>query len=485
MKLDGKTTVEYGRVAVLHQVAKRINLVKVINKCAPKKGDLSVGELVEVSAINRIVDPLAKTNIPQWYETTYLPELLGFELPLSSGYQTLTRCYDVLTEDVQMDIEIELAPIVKRVYHLTDDTYLYDLTNTFVEGIGEAEILQFGHSKENRSGNKLVNYGMVVTQEDAIPLFHRAFPGNKNDCRTVKSTMDLFHSRLGLQGCLVMDRGLVSAENIKDIVDDRHLDLVAGLRSNKKLKGQVVDIPMDKYGPTFLLKKETVRAYEFPHVIGDKERRCILYHSEDKAKRDAKAREKNLKDVTEEMKKFEKKAQRKGRGRKSKTNALIKKIEDLLQKKGMKDIVQYRFVGGRGGRSLKWCIDDDAIKTEECLDGKYILITTLNKKPKDILGIYRSRNGIERAFRMTKECIHIRPIFNRKDEHIRAHLFICFIAYLLLSLVEKELKGTDAQMTGMKAMRELKSETVQVDRKLRQRGGKKVLKALRLKKPDR
>ncbi|MCI0496800.1 MAG: hypothetical protein L0Z54_00675 [Thermoplasmata archaeon] len=67
---------------------------------------MPVGELVENLAINRIVDPLAKLNIPHWYQQNYLPELLDVSLPLDSGYQTLTRCYDYLTDVVQMDIEM-------------------------------------------------------------------------------------------------------------------------------------------------------------------------------------------------------------------------------------------------------------------------------------------------------------------------------------------------------------------------------------------
>ena len=105
----GKASVEYGNVAALHKIAERIGLIEIVNSCAPKDSGISVGHLVEIMAINRAVDPLAKTAMPEWYQTTYLPELLGVELSIENGYKTLTRCYDYLTDGVQMDIELALA----------------------------------------------------------------------------------------------------------------------------------------------------------------------------------------------------------------------------------------------------------------------------------------------------------------------------------------------------------------------------------------
>lgn len=479
----GKASVEYGNVAALHRIAERIGLIEIVNSCAPKDSGISVGHLVEIMAINRAVDPLAKTAMPEWYQTTYLPELLGVELSIENGYKTLTRCYDYLTDGVQMDIELALARKVRKEFGLDETTYLYDITSTFVEGEGEADILQFGYSRDNRPDRRQVNYGLVVTREWRIPLFHQAFPGNMNDSKTVKSTMNTFHEDLGLTGCMVVDRIMVTASNVVDIVDNKGLDLVGALRLNPKLKKLILNVPMNRYKGPFTLGKEAIQFKEKSIEIGGKKRRCILYYSEEKARRDAKAREKKLKRVEKELEGIEKKLTRKGRGRKAGKEAMEKKVDKLLSKLKISNFIGYRFVGGRGGRRLKWWRKEKALKEAEYLDGKYILVTTLTEPPDEILIIYRSRNGIERAFRITKESIRIRPIFNRKEEHIKAHLFICFIAYLLVSLLEMVLRKKGHKITAVKALKKLKLERCMVDRVIDTEMGKRLLKSLRINVP--
>ena len=105
---------------------------------------------------------------------------------------------------------------------------------------------------------------------------------------------------------------------------------------------------------------------------------------------------------------------------------------------------------------LKWELNQTALKEEEILDGRYWLVTTLDASPKEVLEIYRSRDGVERAFRITKETIKIRPIWNRTEEHIKAHLFVCFLAHLLISLLELEARKQIPGITGVKMLDKLK-----------------------------
>ena len=134
-------TVEYGTVKALHAIAERIGLIDIVNRVAPKRNGLPVGELVFIMAANRILDPRPKYTIPDSYRRTYLPELVGVDLPLDSAYQTLTRCLDYLSDDIQLEIEMALAARVMEAYHLMPESFIYDVTSTFVEGEGGAEIL--------------------------------------------------------------------------------------------------------------------------------------------------------------------------------------------------------------------------------------------------------------------------------------------------------------------------------------------------------
>jgi len=83
-------------------------------------------------------------------------------------------------------------------------------------------------------------------------------------------------------------------------------------------------------------------------------------------------------------------------------------------------------------------------------------MTTLEVSPNEVLDLYRSRDAVERGFGITKETIKIRPIWNRTEQHIKAHLFVCFIAHLLYSLLEIEARKQIAGITSVKMLDKLK-----------------------------
>jgi len=461
---EGGVSVEYGTVKALHAIAERIGLIDMVNRAAPKRNGLPVGELVFIMAANRVLDPRPKYTIPDWYQRTYLPELVGVDLPLDSAYQTLTRCLDYLTDDVQMDIEIALAARVIESFHLEPESFIYDVTSTFVEGEGGAEILQYGYSRDHRPDCRQVNYSLCVTMEPTVPLFHQAFPGNTVDSKTVKETMVRFKDMLGLDGCLVVDRGIVTSANIVEIVDERKLDLVGGLRMDKRFRALALKTTLKSFGKAFTLKDEVLQAKEFGIEIGGRDRRCLLYCSADKAERDRKSREMRLAKVREGMDAIASSLSREGRGRRPTKNSVEGRIALLLEKYHCERLIDWRLVGGRGGRRLKWELNQASLKEEEILDGRYWLVTTLDDPPKEVLEIYRSRDAVERAFRITKETIKIRPIWNRTEEHIKAHLFVCFIAYLLYSLLEINARKQIAGITGVRMLDKLRILTKRAKR---------------------
>ena len=101
-------------------------------------------------------------------------------------------------------------------------------------------------------------------------------------------------------------------------------------------------------------------------------------------------------------------------------------------------------------------MNEAAPKEEEVLDGRCWLVTTLDVSPKEIIEIYRARDAVERALRITKETIKIRPVWNRTEEHIKAHLLVCFIAYLPYSLLEINARKQIAGIAGVKMLDKLK-----------------------------
>lgn len=392
-------TVEYGTVEGLHATAERIGLMDIINQAAPKRNGLPVGELAFIMAANRFLDPRPKYTIAEWYQRTYMPEIIGIDLPPDIAYQTLTRCLDYLTDDVQMEIEMALAGNVMESFHLKPESFIYDVTSTFVAGEGGAEILQYRYSRDHRPDCRQVNYSLCVTMNPTVPLFHEAFPGNTVDSKTVKETMVRFMDKLGLGGCLVVDRGIVTSANIVEIVDERELGLVGGLRMDRRFRAFALKTSLKSFGKPFTLKGEALQAKEFSVDIGGNNRRCILYYSEEKAERDKKSRDIRLARVKEGMEEVAASLTREGAGRKPTRNGIERRIVLLLEKNHCERLIDWRLVGGRGGRRLKWELNEAAIKEEDVLDGRYWLVTTLNNSPKNVIDTYRARDAVERSTR--------------------------------------------------------------------------------------
>ena len=89
-------SVGYGTVKALHAITEQIGLIDIINQSAPKRNELTVGELAFIMSANRVLDPRLKYTISELHQRTYLPELLRIDLPLNSACQTLTRCLTAL-----------------------------------------------------------------------------------------------------------------------------------------------------------------------------------------------------------------------------------------------------------------------------------------------------------------------------------------------------------------------------------------------------
>lgn len=92
--------VEYGTVKALHVLAERIGLIDIVNRAAPKRKGLPVGELVFIIAASRLLDPRPKYTIPDSYQWIYLSEIRGVDLSPESAYQARTRFLGYLMDVV-------------------------------------------------------------------------------------------------------------------------------------------------------------------------------------------------------------------------------------------------------------------------------------------------------------------------------------------------------------------------------------------------
>ncbi len=132
-----------------------------------------------------------------------------------------------------------------------------------------------------------------------------------------------------------------------------------------------------------------------------------------------------------------------------------RKVERLPEDKDCVGLVRFAFAPSRGGTRFKWARDNKAIRERAKTDGKYVLVTTLDKSPTEVLELYRTRDRLERAFRLTKGTLQIRPIWSRNKERILAHVFICFLTCLLGSILQMILREEKPELTEIRALKRL------------------------------
>lgn len=161
-------TIEFGCSAALWQIAREIDLAGIIDANTRKERtqNLSLGEYITIAAINRCVAPCSKTKLKQWFEKDWLSTRYTIN-PKILNAQTYWNHFQYLSDKVLQKIELDLGKTVIDTYELDLDSLFYDPTNffTFSKGGNGSEILQFGHSKENRNGCRLVNYSLLCARE--------------------------------------------------------------------------------------------------------------------------------------------------------------------------------------------------------------------------------------------------------------------------------------------------------------------------------
>jgi len=439
--------IEFGVSAALWQMAEEINLAGIIDAHTGKERNqnLSLGEYITIAAINRCVAPCSKSKLKRWYEKDWLSTRYDVD-PKVLNAQTYWNHFQYLSKEVLAQIELALGQIVVDKYDLDLDSLFYDPTNffTFSKGGEGSELLQFGHSKENRNGCRLVNYSLLCARESGIPLMHETYAGNVQDAREFKEVPQRIANRLLALGrdperiTLVFDKGNHSKEAFAAI-DQMGLGFIAS-RKNSTHK-ELLHTPRDKFTKTVLpLTKKAVEYFKTTKMIYEKNR--ILYVVLDplKQKKHAIKFGENLDKKVLEIKEYFK--DRLNVKMWSKKEAVEKKLKSITGRRPLADVIITKVLGTDRNMTLKVSIDEKARKAHEATLGRTILFTNREEwTPEAIIWGYREQYIVEHAFRDMKSptAIAVRPMYHHADTSVRAHVFLCVISLLLLSLLRLKL----------------------------------------------
>lgn len=421
---DGDTPLRFigsypmGGAYLLRALWEQLGIPDALSQCMKDRSFTSPVEWAAFAmTANRALAPDSKRGVEEWVR-----EDVALGNPESIELQHLYRAMDVLLEYREI-IHKEVFFAVADLLNLEVDLIFFDTTSTYFEMDEEDEngLRQYGHSKDHRPDLPQIVIGLAVTKE-GIPVKCWTMPGNTSDMKTVET---IKNDLLGwkLSRCVwVMDRGMNSEDN-RLILQKAGGHYIIGekLRDNQDVHKEV----LAKRG-RFTAIRENLEIKEVVVGDGERRRRFILVHNPEEAKKDKATREKTLKKIDEALKS-------------------IKEQKGQCHKKNVCAILSHRTMG-RYLMQLKTGaikIDKGKIKEEAHLDGKYIISTSDDTlTPEDVALGYKQLMEVERAFRSLKTTLDLRPVYHRKDERIQAHVFLCFLALLLVRIAERKTNMT-------------------------------------------
>lgn len=367
--------------------------------------------LILALIVQRILFPCSKLAATRYWHTTTLAEELGVG---DASRKELYAAMDWLLRR-QQDIEQKLA---RR--HLAEGAVvLYDVSSSYYEG-RTCPLACYGHSRDGKKGLPIIVYGLL-TDARGRPVALDVYPGNTADPTTVPDQIDTLRQRFALRRVvLVGDRGLLTQTQIDTLRAYPGLGWISALRSEAIQalleRGRLRRSRFDRRDLA------EIRSPDFP---GE---RLVACHNPLLAERRHQKRRRLLEATEATLRRLEAEVRR--RTKKPLSAAAIGlKAGKVLGRYKMAKHFRLDIADGR----FAWSRDAAAIRREEQLDGIYVIRTSERAKAfpaAACVRTYKSLAQVEHAFRCFKGLdLRVRPIHHRVDPRVRAHLFLCLLAY--------------------------------------------------------
>lgn len=399
-------TIPHGHVQAVVETVKKIGLDGMISSKPCRERDLVLAMIA-----GRLLFPCSKLATTRMWHTTTLAE----ELRVADADENeLYAAMDWLLGR-QDRIENKLA-----ARHLScGDAVFYDVTSSYYEG-KTCKLARHGHNRDGKKGLPIIVYGML-TDKEGRPVAVDVYPGNTGDSTTVPDQVEKMKHRFGLDKLiLVGDRGMLTQTQIDKLKGYPGIAWISALRSHAIKK--LVDtghIQMSIFDETNLAEIDS------PDFPGERLIACFnpLLAEERKRKR-----EELLVSTEKLLSKLQSQVSRRTKKPLDKAE-IAKKLGAIVNRYKMAKHFHLTI----GDNLFSFSRRKDAIDKEASLDGIYVVRTSVPKEDLSAAGTvrgYKNLSVVERVFRTIKGVeILVRPIFHHLEGHVRAHIFICMLAY--------------------------------------------------------
>jgi transposase len=384
--------------------------------------DLVLGNIFNQIGFNKIEDELFKDLVlyrlvypkSKLKTTEYLYRFSQKSYSEDDVYRYMDKLYNTqkeLVQQISYDHTLRILPDGISVV-------FYDVTTIYFQTDYEDDFRKTGFSKEGKHQNPQIVLGLLVS-EGGYPLAYDIFEGKQYEGHTMLPIINGFKAKYKLGKLVVVaDSGLLSKTNIDELITQKH-EFILGARiknETEKIKKKILSLSL-KDGQSVIIRKGNLK--------------LLITYSDQRAKKDQYNREKGLKRLEKSLK----------TGKLTKSSINNRGYNKFLEMDGE---VQIKINQKKIKEDAKW----DGLKG-------YLSNSTLSKKR--ILDNYKQLWQIEKAFRIAKTDLKIRPIFHYKQRRIEAHICLNFVAYKIYKELERQLKENKSNLSPEKTIEIVKS----------------------------
>jgi transposase len=362
-------------------------------------------DLLKQLVLVRLSHPASKLKTTQ-----YLQRYFSIDIKEDRIYRYLDRIYSDYKETLQQISYNHTKKILGGVISVV----FYDVTTIYFQIDDEDEVRKRGFSKEGKHQNPQIVLGLLVGVE-GYPLAYEIHEGNKFEGHTMLPIIDAFKDKYDLDKLIVVaDSGLLSSANVREL-QEKNYEFILGARiknESELIKEKILALNLEDRTSAIIPKEDGIK--------------LILGYTERRAKKDRHNRERGLLKLEQKIK------------------------SGKLTKSSINNRGYNKYLTLKGNISIK--IDYDKFNQDKVWDGLKGYLTNTSLSKDEIISNYGQLWKIEKAFRISKHDLKIRPIYHRLQKRIESHITINFVAYKVYKELERQLKLKAVNISPEKAI---------------------------------
>lgn len=380
--------------------------------------ELLLGGIFDQIGFNQIPDNLfrqlvlARVCFPvsKLKTTDYLRRYYGRQIDEDQVYRYMDKLHNTQKETVQQISYDHTLQVLGGQMNVV----FYDVTTLYFEIDAEDDLRKTGFSKEGKHQNPQIVLGLLVSV-DGYPLAYEVFEGNKFEGHTMMPVIDAFKTKYALDKLVIVaDSGLLSQKNIEALQSNGY-EFILGARlknENEAIKEQIAGLSLENGTSIVIDKKDGLR--------------LVVSYSSSRARKDKHNREKGLKRLEKKL----------NSGKLTKQHINNKGYNKYLRLEG----------------EVQLTIDHEKFEADAKWDGLKGYLTNTDLSSAEVIDGYRNLWKIEKAFRISKKDLKVRPVYHRLQRRIEAHICITFVAYKVYKELQRQLKLKNAAISPEQAV---------------------------------